>query len=97
MLGAGERFPGYLPIAVEWSKAYQMHQPWAAWPYAFEAKYSNVETDRVRALAIGRYLDRHSDRIATTSPALKRKADEWLVRNKPFPQTRAAPAVERKL
>jgi hypothetical protein len=46
--------------AVELAKRYQVIQPQFAWAYAFEAKYSKVEQDRIRAAGFASHLDPQS-------------------------------------
>lgn len=76
----------YIDIGVEWAKSYQVYEPWAAWAYAFEAKYGKTSTERVRALAMALYLDRNSARISGINANIVNQAKAWLTTNKPFPR-----------
>lgn len=91
MLAADSGMRDYLDIAVEWSRAYQIYEPWAAWAYAFEAKYGKADADRAKALAIAQHLDRNSARIAGLDASLVNQAKNWLTTNKPFPRERRSP------
>jgi hypothetical protein len=57
-----------------------------AWAYAVEAKYSESQRDRLRALAITLYLDKDSAHIASIPLDDKAKARDWLKANNPFLQ-----------
>jgi hypothetical protein len=91
MLGADSGIRDYLDMAVNWARAYQSYEPWAAWAYAFEAKYGKANADRARALAIAQYLDRNSIRTTGIEANIVRQAKTWLAANKPFPRERRAP------
>lgn len=88
MLGADSGVRDYLDMAVDWAKSYQIYEPWAAWAYAFEAKYGKTDADRAKALAITQYLDRNSVRIAGLDEKIVSQAKAWLAANKPFPRAR---------
>ena len=94
---AADGVPGVRELVVEWARAHQLHRPWDAWAYAFEAKHSGVEADRVRALAIALQLDPRSARAAELDEPLKRKAEQWLASNRAFPQAGARAAPPRSL
>ncbi len=74
----------YRALAVEWAQIHQRLQPWFAWAYAVEAKYTKSDTDRVRALALALYLDKNSERISGFTKAEKATALKWLEKNNPF-------------
>lgn len=74
----------YKNLALEWSRIIQRTQPYFAWAYAVEARYSNSEPEKTRALAITLYLDKDSERIADFSKADKENALKWLEKNNPF-------------
>ena len=78
----------YFDIAVDWARAYQVYEPWAAWAYAFEAMYGKNDADRARAYAIAQYLDRNSSRISAIDASIASRAKLWLAANKPFPRER---------
>ena len=58
------RNPKYRDEAVSWAKSVQAFNPWFAWPYALEAKYSTNKSGRSRAIAMAYYLDKKSERLA---------------------------------
>jgi outer membrane lipoprotein-sorting protein len=74
----------YINMALEWAKVYQKMFPLYAWAYAFEAKWTDSESDRLRALALALYLDKNSERISKFSDSEKARALEWLKKNNPF-------------
>ncbi|HYC47826.1 MAG TPA: hypothetical protein VED01_20335 [Burkholderiales bacterium] len=84
ILGTVERLPGYVAMGLDLAKAHQAYEPWAAWAYAYEARHSTREDERVRALAMAMYLDRNSWRASEADASLKRKAQAWLDAHKPF-------------
>jgi hypothetical protein len=52
--------------------------------FAFEAKYTDNDQDRKRALAYALYLDSHSSRISHFSDEKKHAATKWFKDNNPF-------------
>jgi len=58
------RNPKYRDEAVSWAKSVQAFNPWFAWPYALEAKYSTNKSERSHAIAMAYYLDKKSERLA---------------------------------
>jgi hypothetical protein len=78
------KFEGYRELLLEFAKLRQTIRPMDSWAYAFEAKYTKSDADRIRALAITLYLDKRSERIAHFSEDQKSKALEWLKENNPF-------------
>jgi len=78
------KFEGYRNLLLEFVKRHQIIRPMDAGAYAFEAKYTKSDADRIRALAITLYLDKQSVRIAHFSNEQKSKALEWLKVNNPF-------------
>jgi hypothetical protein len=55
-----------------------------SYAFAFEAKYTRSQEDRIRALAFALYLDRRSLRIQQFTPTLKREALAWWTEAHPF-------------
>lgn len=84
----------YRKLIVDWSRKSQKMEPWNAWSYAFEAKYTDVKTDKLRALAIGLYLDKDSDHLSGFSQEERDQAKIWLSNNNPFliPNTKSTTA-----
>lgn len=74
----------YIDLALAWAKVHQRIQPMIAWAYAFEAKYSNNEAERIRALGLALHLDPNAERIAGLPEPLKVQARQWLAQNNPF-------------
>jgi hypothetical protein len=74
----------YLELLLKWCRVYQITAPMFAWPYAIEAKYSTIQSEKLRSLAIAQYLDPHSLRIAEFDQETKDKAKRWLEVNNPF-------------
>ncbi len=74
----------YRELCIEWAKINQRMNPLDAWAYACEAKWSYSVPDKIRALAITLYLDKHSERIMKLSEQEKQQALEWLEENNPF-------------
>ena len=74
----------YREQIIKLAKICQVIHPFQGWPYAFEAKYTNSEADRIRALALTLYLDKRSEHISSFSDHDKQKALEWLKSNNPF-------------
>jgi hypothetical protein len=74
----------FLELALKWSRNYQVIQPMFGWAFAFEAKYTNNEQDRLRALGYALHLDSQSWRIAHFSNAEKDAAREWFKENNQF-------------
>jgi len=79
----------YLELALEWARVHQRLQPMMAWAYAFEARHSSKESDRIRALGIALHLDPNSERIAGLPEGLKNGARLWFERHTPFDLQRA--------
>jgi hypothetical protein len=80
------KFEGYRELLLELVRLRQTIRPMDSWAYAFEAKYTKSDADRIRALAVTLYLDKQSERITHFSNGQKRKALEWLKENNPFLQ-----------
>jgi hypothetical protein len=74
----------YRRFAVEKARYVQRIRPMFTWSFTVEAKYTDSETDRLRALAIGQYLDPGSERLSGFSRAQKEKASQWFENNNPF-------------
>lgn len=75
---------GYRAQAVKWAKIHQRIQPMFAWAYAVEARYTDSDPERVRALAITLYLDKQSERISGFSGPDRNRAIKWLNEHNPF-------------
>jgi hypothetical protein len=88
------KFEGYRELLVEVVKLRQIIRPMDSWAYAFEAKYTRSDADRIRALAITLYLDKRSARIAHFSESQKRNALEWLKENNPLILNQKKPQQE---
>jgi len=74
----------YRSQALKWAKIHQRIQPMFAWAYAVEAKYTNSDADRIKAIALTLYLDRQSESISDFSSSSKSEAMEWFNKNNPF-------------
>ena len=74
----------YRDMALDWAKKYEVIQPLFAWPYALEAKFTDSETDRTRALGFALYLDRNARMISGFDDAERKKASDWFAKHKPF-------------
>ncbi len=74
-------------ILLEWARFYQRLFPFYSWAYGVEARHSENERDRLKALAITLYLDAHSERASGFSRDEKQKAIEWLEKFNPFLDT----------
>jgi len=74
----------YLTLLLDWSKKYQIIQPWFAWAYAIEAKYTKDPVAKKRALGVALYLDKYSQYIAHFSDTEKSEAETWFLLNNPF-------------
>lgn len=74
----------YIDLALKWSKDYQVIQPMFGWAFAFEAKYTDDDHDRKRALAYALYLDSESSRISHFSENEKNAARKWFKKNNQF-------------
>jgi hypothetical protein len=74
----------YRDLMLRWSKISQRLYPTDGWTYAFEALYTPPAEDRVRALALGDFLDRNSRRLAGFSATEREAAKAWLKENNPF-------------
>jgi hypothetical protein len=84
---SGQR--AYLEVALKYARAYQLHEPWAAWAYAFEARHTSDPERRLRATGIALKLDPSSRRLQGVPPQVRQSAKQWLERNKPFERTPA--------
>lgn len=74
----------YKKLALKWAKQYQIIQPWFAWAYGVEAKYTKDPLAKQRAVALTLYLDKQSEHIADLSDAERAAAEVWLKNNNPF-------------
>jgi tetratricopeptide (TPR) repeat protein len=95
----------YLTLALDWAHRYQEVMPVSAWAYAFEARYSTDEQQRLRATAIALYLDPRSEYLKSVPAALRKRAEQWFAANNPFKarrpgkddQARAIPGTRNTL
>jgi hypothetical protein len=74
----------YLKLALDWARRYQEVMPESAWAYAFEARYSNDEQQRLRATAIALYLDPRSEHLKSVPAGFRERAQQWFAANNPF-------------
>jgi hypothetical protein len=74
----------YLELALDWARRNQGMMPVNAWAYALEARHSADEQRRLRATAIALYLDPKSERLASVTPAFRKRAEQWFEANNPF-------------
>ena len=73
-----------LQQALTWAKTNQILQFPVGWSFAFEARYSTVENDRVRAAAFAEYLDRNSAWLHDVPPAIREKGALWWRTHNPY-------------
>jgi len=71
-------------MLLDWVRAYQTIQPTLGWAYAVQYSYEKDPAERVRALAMTRYLDPSSPRIAGAPAAEVQKAKAWWKDHNPF-------------
>ena len=74
----------YRDVAVSWAKSVQAFNPWFAWPYAMEAKYSTNKSERSRAIAMAYYLDKQSEGLAKIPKNEINAAVKGLADRNPF-------------
>jgi len=80
----------FVDLLLDWVTSHQAIQPTHAWAYAMEYVYARSGEQRVRALAMTRYLDPTSERIRSSTPEEVAQADAWIRDNNPFlPPTEA--------
>lgn len=84
----------YLDLALNYARAYQLHEPWTSWAYAFEARHTSDPERRLRATALTLRLDPKSRRLQSVPPGTQQRAKQWLNKNKPF--EKAPPSRELK-
>jgi hypothetical protein len=75
-----------------WAKDHQIVQPAQGWAYAMQYSYEKGPQERVRALAMARYLDPASPRIRNAPVAEVKRADAWFKANNPFRMPTEGPA-----
>ena len=80
---------------LDWVKKYEVIQPTHAWAYAIEYAYEKPGPERLRALALARYLDPRSDRIRSASKDELNQAQSWLRDHDPFRVPDRAPDHSR--
>lgn len=71
-------------MLLDWVKAQQKIQPTEGWAYTMQYTYEKDPAERVRALAMGRYLDPSSPRIQQAPAAEVEKAKTWWRDHNPF-------------
>lgn len=86
-LGRDTGNAAYVAVALDFARARQRFEPWAAWSYAFEATHSRDQAARVRAAAIAMWLDPESRRLMALPAALKAAAKQSLQVSPPFRRT----------
>jgi len=78
----------YRTIALDWAKKNQAFNPWFAWPYAIEARFSTNPDQRARAIAMAHYLDRKSERLGKLPKEEVAKAVKEYEKRNPFRRAR---------
>ena len=78
----------YRDVALNWAKSVQGFNPWFAWPYAMEARYSTDKGARSRAIAMAWYLDKKSERLARIPRREIDAAVEEFAGRNPFVEVR---------
>ncbi len=58
---------GYRDRLLDWSSKSEKFFPWYSWAYTMQAKWSEDPATRGRAISIGSYLDKKSDRLKNIS------------------------------
>ena len=74
----------YRDLALDWAKKYEVIQPMFAWPYAMEAKFTDSEKDRIRALGFALFLDPDARMISGFDEAERTRAGKWFAGHNPF-------------
>ncbi len=78
----------YRDRLLELSQIHQRLAPLDAWAYAVEAKYSQDDSSRMRALGIALYLDPRSYHLSQIPAAEKTRAKAWFKEHDPFQTVR---------
>jgi hypothetical protein len=73
----------YRALLLDMTRRLQRFFPYS-WAYTFEARHAADAETRLRAAAIGLYLDPRSERLAGLSEAERKGAQAWLAKNNPF-------------
>jgi hypothetical protein len=76
------RQPGYLAVALDYSRAHERMKPWASWAYAFEAKHAAPGPARVRAAGIALKLDPQSLWLQEMDKQTMAQARQWAAHNR---------------
>ncbi len=76
-------------MLLDWVKAQQKIQPTEGWAYSMQYTYEKDPAERVRALAMARYLDPSSPRIQQAPAAEIEKAKAWWRDHNPFVEKRS--------
>ncbi len=87
----------FLSKALEWAKRYQVIQPQFAWAYAFEARYSKHEKDRIRASGFASYLDPNSKWLSQVPEDIRKRGAAWWKINNPFEKFMNGPGQQEPL
>jgi hypothetical protein len=74
----------YRSLALDWAKKNEAVNPWFAWPYAVEARFSTNPAERGRAMAMAYYLDRKSERLGKLPKAEVQNAVKEYANRNPF-------------
>jgi hypothetical protein len=78
------RDEGFRTMLLEWLKSQQRIQPTQGWAYAMQYTHEPNAAERIRALAMARYLEPASDRIRGASKSEVEQARKWFRANNPF-------------
>lgn len=87
---------GYRDLALNWAKKTQRVRPWHAWAYAMEAKLTENQDDRRKALGAALYLDKHSERLKAFSKQERLEAAKAFERSNPFLESKKTEGAQHK-
>ncbi len=82
-----------LDLVKRYQKAFVLY----GWAYAYEAKYTDSPTNRIKAIAFTLLLDKNSFILSTIPDEEKSKAKEWLKQNIPFSPKEYVESVTSKV
>jgi hypothetical protein len=71
-------------MLLDWVKKHQLIQPAQGWAYAMQYSHEKDPAERIRSLAMARYLDPSSERIRAASSSDVSQANAWLKAHNPF-------------
>ncbi len=74
----------YRNLALDWAKKNEAVNPWFAWPYSVEARFSTNPAERARAMAMAYYLDRKSERLGMLPRTEVQNAVKEYANRNPF-------------